>query len=133
VFFQLKFLPYHSEWIAWWQRIALVIDLALLWRLWPAVLRDDSKREAWRGMPSSTLIVMAIVTLVSAPLVFAIATFPGEWLEGNLPSVRLIPTTWAAWTLPSVQAIQTTGSGWATLHELLVAGEVDFAARKPKS
>jgi len=35
--------------------------------------------------------------------------------------------------LPSVEAIQKAGSGWATLHELLVAGEVDFAAQKPKS
>jgi hypothetical protein len=133
VFFQLQFLPYHNEWIAWWQRIAVVIDLILLWLLWPAVLRGRSIRRAWRGMPCSTVIGMAIVTLISVPIVLAIATFPGEWLEANLPSVRLIPTTWVAWTLPSVQAIQTAGSGWATLHELLVAGEVDFAARKPKS
>ena len=76
---------------------------------------------------------MVIVTLISVPIVLAIATFPGEWLEENLPPVRLIPTTLAAWTLPSVEAIQTAGSGWATLHELLIAGEVDFAARKPKS
>jgi uncharacterized protein YjbI with pentapeptide repeats len=47
--------------------------------------------------------------------------------------VRLVPTTLEAWQLPSVEAIQKAGSGWATLHELLVAGEVDFAARKPKS
>jgi hypothetical protein len=34
--------------------------------------------------------------------------------------------------LPSVQAIQANRSGWATLHELLVGGEVDFASREPK-
>jgi hypothetical protein len=30
VLFQLQFLPYHSEWITNWQRIAVLIDLALL-------------------------------------------------------------------------------------------------------
>jgi hypothetical protein len=37
VFFQLQFLPYHDSWVTWWQRIAVVIDLALLWTLWPRV------------------------------------------------------------------------------------------------
>ena len=133
VFFQLQFLPYHNEWIAWWQRFMVLIDLTLLWCLWPAVMRGASIARAWRSARWSTVIGMAIVSLISAPLVFAIATFPGEWLEETLPPVRLIPTTRAAWTLPSVQAIQTAGSGWVTLHELLVAGEVDFVARKPKS
>ena len=27
ILFQLKFLPYHSEWITWWQRITVVADL----------------------------------------------------------------------------------------------------------
>ena len=35
VFFQLQFLPYHDVWITMWQRIAVVIDLVLLWLLWP--------------------------------------------------------------------------------------------------
>jgi hypothetical protein len=37
VFFQLQFLPYHDPAIIWWQRVAVVIDLALLWMLWPRV------------------------------------------------------------------------------------------------
>ena len=79
--FQLQFLPYHSEWITNWQRIAVVIDLVLLWILWPSVARgetrllvsSDFKRVkvlAWLG--ASTLPVLLTVT---------IATFPGEWLE----------------------------------------------------
>jgi hypothetical protein len=31
ILFQLQFLPYHGEWITWWQRIAVVIDLVVLW------------------------------------------------------------------------------------------------------
>jgi uncharacterized protein YjbI with pentapeptide repeats len=111
VFFQLQFLPYHNEWIAWWQRIAVVIDLALLWFLWPAVMQGKSIRRAWRPMPWNTIIVTAIVTLISVPLVFAVATFPGELLEKKLSSIEPL----------------------APLREWLVAGEVDFAAREPKS
>ena len=33
ILFQLQFLPYHSEWITLWQRIAVVTDIVLLWIL----------------------------------------------------------------------------------------------------
>jgi hypothetical protein len=66
-------------------------------------------------------------------LAAAIATFPGEWLEENLPTVQLIPTTWGAWTVPSIEAIQRAGSGWTAPHELLVAGDVNFVTDSPKS
>jgi hypothetical protein len=124
VFFQLQFLPYHDAWITWWQRFAVLTDLALLWTLWPRIALpkevfaekgEKTRRsvvEATRRI--GTIVGMALLSIISVPLVFTIATFPGEWLE-NLPPVRLIPTTRAAWTLPSVQAIQTAGSGWATL------------------
>jgi uncharacterized protein YjbI with pentapeptide repeats len=56
-------------------------------------------------------------------LITAIATFPGEWLEDTLPSLQF-----SLWK-------DSKDTPWrlASLHELLVAGEVDFAARKPKS
>jgi hypothetical protein len=44
VFFQLQFLPYHHEVITWWQRIAVVADLALLWMLWPSIARGKTAR-----------------------------------------------------------------------------------------
>jgi uncharacterized protein YjbI with pentapeptide repeats len=50
-----------------------------------------------------------------------------------VPPVRLVPTSIEAWQLPSIEAIQKVGSGWATLHELLVAGEVDYVTQKPES
>ena len=133
VFFQLQFLPYHDPWITWWQRIAVLLDLILLWWLWPPISRGQNRPLDWTDHRNVRGAVWLLASLLPLLLVFTIATFPGEWLEENLPPVRLIPTTLAAWTLPSVEAIQTAGSGWATLHELLIAGEVDFAARKPKS
>jgi hypothetical protein len=37
ILFQLQFLPYHNPWITWWQRVAIVLDLILLWFLWPPI------------------------------------------------------------------------------------------------
>ncbi len=47
---QIQFLPYHSLFIAWTQRIALLVDLILLWWLWRRVLsgrKADGRRRAW--------------------------------------------------------------------------------------
>jgi hypothetical protein len=33
--FEIKFLPYHSERITWLHRGLLLLDLALVWTLWP--------------------------------------------------------------------------------------------------
>ena len=133
ILFQLQFLPYHSEWIAWWQRIAVVIDVVLLWILWPRIVREET--AGLRSSDFKRLKVQAwlLVSILPVLLVVTIVTFPGEWLEENLWPVRLIPTTRAAWALPSLQAIQKEGSGWATLHELLVAGEVNYVTSRPQS
>ena len=59
---------------------------------------------------------MALTSLAPVLLVFSIATFPGELLNG-MPSARFIP--WKdsnRWLLKS-------------LHELLVGGEIDLPAR----
>jgi len=45
--FQLQFLPYHNEWITTWQRIAVVIDLGLLWLLWPPIARGQTASLGW--------------------------------------------------------------------------------------
>jgi uncharacterized protein YjbI with pentapeptide repeats len=133
ILFQLQFLPYHDEWITSWQRIAVVIDLVLLWTLWPSIARGETAALRWKDFKRGKILACLLASSVPVLLVVTITTFPGEWLEEFLPRVRLIPTTWAAWTLPSVKAIQTPGSGWATLHELLVAGKVNYVTRRPQS
>jgi uncharacterized protein YjbI with pentapeptide repeats len=132
ILFQLQFLAYHSEWITSWQRIAVLIDLVLLWILWPRIARGETTGLVRSDFKRVKVRAWLLVSLLPFLLVVTIATFPGEWLE-KLPPVRLIPTTWEAWTLPSVQAIQTARSGWATLHELLVAGEVNYVTGRPQS
>jgi uncharacterized protein YjbI with pentapeptide repeats len=121
VFFQLQFLPYHDEWITWWQRIAVMIDLALLWTLWPRIgLPKEVAAETGEGRRPSlveatrrigTIVAMLLLSIISLALVFTIATFPSEWLEAELKS------------LPPI----------APLRKVLVAGDIDSNARRPKS
>src|SRR5215469_13515428 len=134
ILFQLQFLPYHSPWITWWQRIAVVLDLVLLWLLWPPIARGETALLTWADLRRGRVAAWLPVSLLPLLLVFTITTFPGEWLEEEVPSVRLFPTSLRAWQLPSIEAIQKAGSGWATLHEILVAGRVDLAdTRRPVS
>jgi len=58
LFFLLQFLPYQNEPITWWERIAVLLDLGLLWALWPALARPDVQ-GAWRhqGRPLRQLRV----------------------------------------------------------------------------
>jgi uncharacterized protein YjbI with pentapeptide repeats len=127
VFFQLQFLPYHHEAISWWQRIAVVLDLALLWTLWPSVARGETTRLGWRDFRHGRVAAWALASLVPILLVFTIATFPREWLDAGLPAIRMVPT--------KSPASKWTSEKWSflSLHELLVQGDVDFVARKPTS
>jgi uncharacterized protein YjbI with pentapeptide repeats len=118
VFFQLQFLPYHNAPITWWHRIAVLLGILLLWVLWPSIARGQTTWISWRDFRRPQIMVLLLASLVPLLLVFTIATFPGEWLDSNLPSLPLVPTKSLEWT---------------SLHGLLVAGDVDLVARKPTS
>jgi hypothetical protein len=112
VFFQLQFLPYHDVMMSWWQRLAVVLDAILLWVLWPSIARGAITGIRWRDFRRGEVAGLVILSVIPVLLVFTVATFPGEWLDEKLPSMPL--------------------GDW-TPHKLLVAGEVDEVARKPKS
>ena len=61
VLFQLQFLPYHNEAVCWWQRIAVAIDLVLLWALWPFIARHENgwlrRRDFLRGRIAGMMFV----------------------------------------------------------------------------
>jgi hypothetical protein len=69
VFFQIQFLPYHPPWaIELWQRLAIVIDLVLLWILWSSISRG---RVTWiwrRDSRQGIIVPAALVRLVSGLL-----------------------------------------------------------------
>jgi uncharacterized protein YjbI with pentapeptide repeats len=85
-FFQLQSLPYHGAWMTWWHRFAVLLDLVLLWLLWPAVVRS-TKVSAW--LRGTRLAVAGIATILPLYIVFLIASFPGEWLQSHLPPLPL--------------------------------------------
>jgi len=123
VLLQIQFLPYHHEAVTWWQRIAVVADLALLWALWPSVARGETAAVGWRDFKRIGVIAAAAASLVPLVLVFTIATFPGEWLDSNLPSIRFVPGS----------SDKYGRLRWIGPHEYLFGGGIDFIARKPTS
>ena len=110
VFFELQFLPYRDIWITMWQRLAVVLDLLILWILWPAIVHGGTAQSGWRRLGWGTASIMACISVVSILLVFAIATTSDEWLQRKLSWFPL-----------------------RAVRELLVAGEVDRIAQRPKS
>ena len=73
---QIKFLPYHSEWITWLHRFLLMVDVALVWTLWPGYRSGWGERlwpkRSWWLVPSGTLSALALAYAV------LVATFPDE-------------------------------------------------------
>jgi hypothetical protein len=109
VFFQIQFLPYHPpSGIELWQRITVLLDLALLWLLWPSISRGII---IWTGVPRVTFAAAAIGTLIPILLAFTISTFPDEWLDQEFQSVPIV----------------------RNLHEKLFAGKADEVTGRPSS
>ncbi len=111
---QVQFLPFHSLFITWIQRLTLLVDLALIWWLWSRIL---SGREVDRRDPQAALNAFEIALLLSvAAILFSwtIGTFPGELQERFL----------AKWDRPK----------WmVTPHDWLFSGPVDETTRRRTS
>jgi uncharacterized protein YjbI with pentapeptide repeats len=118
VLFQLQFLPYQTDWI-WWQRSMIVADLVLLWVFWPMVAQGTTSLR-WREFRRGRLAGGLVASLLIGLMVVTVATFPGEWLDDHLPSLRIVPISWAP-------------IRWASLHELFIAGAVDEVEQRPRS
>ncbi len=86
LFMQLRFLPYHNVPTTWLQRVALLLDLGLIWLLWPAIavgVMPSRRARQWQGGRA------ALAALCSALALFSIlvATVPEEPIE--LAELRL--------------------------------------------
>jgi uncharacterized protein YjbI with pentapeptide repeats len=84
---QIKFLPYHSEWITWLHRGLLALDLALVWTLWPGYRIRWGVRlwPKWRWW----LVPAGVLSAAALAYAVVVATFPDErmyvatnWLHG---------------------------------------------------
>ena len=151
VLFQLQFLPFHRWDVTWWQRIAVVLDIVLLWTLWPSIARSQRRAAG-----------AAIASFATILVVFTLATYPGEWLNAT-PSVPFVPTKWPQFNSEVTQSdssaapsasgngndvktarVEHDGAfrrfvaavesmGWTSLHMLVIAGDVNPTTRRPTS
>lgn len=125
---QAQFLPFHLEWITRVQRIAVVVDVVLLWALWPAVLNGRSEiswPRLWRHP------VLTLVSLVPIGFAFMAATYPGEAMDEWIGKKQWIPSTRIiAWLGLSQRDSQPK---WTSFHDLLFNGEVDDVTRRRMS
>ncbi len=89
MFFELQFLPYHNEPIANWQRVAVGLDLGLIWLFWRGIaLRGDAGAEPagrltrlMREVPRLfTLAILLGLMVAPSVLVGVIAPCP-VWLS----------------------------------------------------
>jgi hypothetical protein len=80
--FQLRFLPYHSVPVTYIHRLTLLLDVVLLWLMWPRISRGGTRppRIARRQHP----IWWITLGLASAALItgsFCVWTVPDEYIE----------------------------------------------------
>lgn len=157
VLFQLQFLPFHRWDVTWLQRFSIVLDIVLLWVLWPSIT----------GSPRR-VAVAATASIATLLVAFTLATYPGEWLD-RMPSVRFVPTKWpqsnsqaaSTQTGPARCATGVAGDeddedaadatkvenagqfqrfaawlksmGWSSLYTVIIAGDVNPTTRRPTS
>ena len=80
---QWKFLPYHSRWITLNHQIVFVLDLLLLWALWPRM-----KRQRWQMFRVfvagvSTIVILLVSTVLLVPPGGVIERFLGKQIQFN--------------------------------------------------
>jgi uncharacterized protein YjbI with pentapeptide repeats len=103
---QVTFLPYHDEWIVWLQRVAVLIDLAVIWYFWIHLRSDDAPVN--RLLRKASMYLGGVGTLCVVIFSIYLATFPGEWMKMHLPQL-------------------------SSLQALLFEGGVDSVTGRPQS
>jgi uncharacterized protein YjbI with pentapeptide repeats len=87
---QIQFLPYHHLLITWTSRIALSLDLGLIWWLWRNILgscADKRKASFWHS--SANMAAAALMSVLMILFACAVAMIPGEWQEDHLWAASL--------------------------------------------
>ncbi|WGJ13099.1 pentapeptide repeat-containing protein [Methylocapsa sp. D3K7] len=123
---QIQFLPFHHVTITWAQRVALFLDIVLLWLLRPPVFaglsgeRSGYSRALVWGMKGSGFFLEVVTSFLVIWFSIVVATIPGEWPEST-PSV----IDQSQWRLADNAAMWT--------QKFLFAGDVDETTRRRKS
>ncbi len=124
LFFLAQYLPYQSEAMTWWHRIAVALDFALIWAVWPTVMTREPVAEpprlparVRRCLASLRAWSMQATAVFLAGLMLAVATFPGEALDDVWRGIAARP--YFGWV------------GWP--RTFLFEGEADAVTRRPSS
>jgi uncharacterized protein YjbI with pentapeptide repeats len=127
---QVQFLPFHSEWITWWHRILIVVDVVLLCMLWPTVVDGGSKI---RWLRSSLRAVYALSACAAIGLAITAATFPGEWQDEHVGNKQWIPANLVPdWDWLGAKDADHKPKA-TSFHDLLFNGAYDAARQRRKS
>jgi uncharacterized protein YjbI with pentapeptide repeats len=133
---QTQFLPYHDVSITNAQRVALIVDIALLWVLRPPILSDRREKSAARSdLPALatrglSLVVAGLMSIATVWLSVLILTIPGEWQEQGI-----------AWLDPRVWRVTSSNpleegapkAETVSMHELLFSGRTNPRTFQPES
>ncbi len=124
---QIQFLPYHYGWITWAQRIALILDIALLWALRPPILAPPSDggaaRARRRAVRAAGFVFAAVLSLIALWLSIVVATIPGEWQEKAL--ARMDPQWW-----PDIWSEDKKAAKRISMRDFLFARPVSWTTQR---
>ena len=83
IYAEIHFLTYQSESITWWHRAAILLDIILLWCLWPRIIAPDKGwKEWWRKSPWNHWVA-AFASVATGLFILVIADIPSGTM-GNL-------------------------------------------------
>ena len=81
IYAEIHFLTYQSELITWMHRIAIGLDIILLWCLWPRIIAPDKGlKEYWR-QSSRKRRAAKFASVATGLFVLVIADIPGGTME----------------------------------------------------
>ncbi|MBF0382967.1 MAG: pentapeptide repeat-containing protein [Magnetococcales bacterium] len=89
---QVRFLPYHSEWITWSHRLTILADLTILHLFWMMIRDEEGRisgaltRQINQNKRSFVLWASAYILLTITVIIISlsIATFPNEDFNKNI-------------------------------------------------
>lgn len=107
VLIQLIFLPYHGQAVTWWHRLAIVLDLTLIWLFWPRLPDGTATwRDGLRGVRACRRYARPLANAYVAAIV-------GDTFREHPDAKRARSKLW--WT-----SLQTARPGtWPTLTLVL--------------
>jgi len=122
---QFQFLSRHLASVTWVQRFAVLIDVLLIWLMWPMVLAGRGALQWPRLWLHPDLVILGLIPI---GLAFTAATYPGEWLDEQIGRRRWIPLDRAAMGFKA--KAQPSEPTWTSIHDLLFDGTINPARRR---